>query len=289
MRITALWISLSRVLMVGCSSPIRTGPVPQLPVPAIPAPVPTANAPQSWSFRYQAGIAAYQIVRNATIESGADTPSSALMDSSTNTAHEVLSLERIGDTIQFVLAVDTFATTVPGRAGAPQPTELPVQIKGWMTPDSLVVTPDSVNAQCNPIESAARSDLQTLVVRFPTTLTPGMVWQDSVDITGCQSLIPTTIHISRFFRVAGEAPPGGAGIVVVERSDSIRAHGEGAQQQHHVVVDAIGDGRTVYYLSASDGRLVRANTDQRLDIAVVTSENAGHFRQSLKQEIVLIR
>lgn len=77
--------------------------------------------------------------------------------------------------------------------------------------------------------------------------------------------------------------------MVVERSDSIHAHGEGAQQQHHVVLDAAGDGTTVYYLSTSDGRLVRANTDQRLDIVVVTSENAGHFRQSLKQDVVLVR
>jgi hypothetical protein len=89
--------------------------------------------------------------------------------------------------------------------------------------------------------------------------------------------------------VIGETPSGGAGIVVVERSDSIRAHGEGAQQQHRVVLDATGDGTTLYYLSTSDGRLVRANTDQRLNIGVVTSENAGHFRQTLKQEIALIR
>lgn len=289
MRITALRISLSLVLMVGCSRPSRTGPVPQIPVPAIPAPVPGVQAPQSWSFNYQAGIVSYQIVRNATIESIADSLSSAALDSSRNTAHEVLSLERIGDTIHFALAVDTFATTTPGRAGIPQLTEVPVQIQGWMTRDSLVVTPDSASIGCNPIRSAAESDLQTLVVRFPETLTPGMTWQDSVDITGCQASIRTTVRIFRLFRVKGEAPSVGSGIVVVERSDSIHAHGEGAQQQHRVVLDAAGDGATIYYLSTSDGRLVHANTDQRLDIRVVTSENAGHFRQSLKQDVVLIR
>lgn len=289
MRITALRISFSLVLMVGCSRPTRTGPVPQAPVPATSAPVTGAQAPQSWSFNYQAGIISYQIVRNATIESVADSLSSVALDSSQNTAHEVLSLERIGDTIHFALAVDTFATTIPGRAGIPQPTKVPVQIQGWMTRDSLVVTPDSASVGCNPIKSAAESDLQTLVVRFPETLTPGMTWQDSVDITACQASIPTTVHISRLFRVKGEAPSVGSGIVVVERSDSIHAHGEGAQQQHRVVLDAVGDGTTVYHLSTSDGRLVHANGDQRLDITVVTSENAGHFRQSLKQEVVLIR
>jgi hypothetical protein len=289
MRIIALRISLSLVLIIGCSRPTRTGPVPQVPVPVIPAPVPGVQAPQSWSFNYQAGIAAYQIVRNATIESITDSLSPGVIDSSSNTAHEVLSLERIGDTTQFTLALDTFATTIPGRAGAPQPTELPVQIKGWMTRDSLIVAADSASSQCNPIKSAAESDLHTLVVQLPVILTPGLTWQDSVDMVGCQSLIPTAIHISRFFRVIGETPSGGAGIVVVERSDSIRAHGEGAQQQHRVVLDATGDGTTLYYLSTSDGRLVRANTDQRLNIGVVTSENAGHFRQTLKQEIALIR
>lgn len=289
MRIAALPISLSLVLIVGCSRPTRTGPVPQVPTPALPAPVPGTQAPRSWSFNYQAGIVSYQIVRNATIESVADSLSPAVLDSSRNIGREVLSLERIGDTIHFTLAIDTFATTVPGRAGIPQPIALPVQIKGWMTHDSLAVTLDSASVGCNPIESAAESDLQTLVVRFPATLTPGMMWQDSVNITGCQSSIPTTVHISRLFRVRGETPSAGAGIVVVERSDSIHAHGEGAQQQHHVVLDAAGDGTTVYYLSTSDGRLVRANTDQRLDIVVVTSENAGHFRQSLKQDVVLVR
>ena len=289
MRITAIRISISLLVITGCSRAIRTGPVPQVPVPVTPVPAPGVQTPQSWSFNYQAGIAAYRIVRSATIESVADSLSAAVIDSSTNTAHEVLSLERIGDTIQFALAVDTITTIVPGRAGSPQITELPVQIKGWMTHDSLVVALDSANMECNPIESAAESDLQTLLVQFPTELTPGMTWQDSVDVKSCQGSVPTIVHITRFFRVTGETPAAGAGVVVIERSDSIRAHGEGAQQQHRVVVDAAGNGTAVYYLSPSEGRLLRANGDQRLDFMVVTSENAAHFRQSLKQEFALIR
>lgn len=289
MRITAIRTSISLLVIAGCSRPTRTGPVPQPPIPVTPAPAPGVQTPQSWSFNYQAGIAGYRIDRTATIESVADSLSAVVIDSSTNTAHEVLSLERIGDTIQFALAVDTFTTIVPERAGTPQIPELPVQIKGWMTGDSLVVALDSANAECNPIESAAESDLQTLLVRFPTELTPGMTWQDSVDVKGCQASISTTVHITRFFRVTGETPSGEAGTVVVERSDSIRAHGEGAQQQHHVVLDVTGNGTTVYHLSTSEGRLLRANGDQRLDLMVVTSENAAHFRQSLKQEIALIR
>jgi hypothetical protein len=212
-----------------------------------------------------------------------------VIDSSTNTAHELLSLERIGDTIQFALAVDTFATTLPGRAGTPRPGEMPIQLNGSMTHDSLIVAPDSADAPCSPIASAAVSDLQNLLVRFPSELVPGMTWQDSVDIKSCPASIPTAVHITRFFRVTGDSPGAQAGVVVIQRSDSIRAHGEGAQQQHSIVLDIVGDGTAVYYLSPSDGRVLRFSNDLTLDLAVTTAENSGRFRQKLKQELALIR
>lgn len=289
MRVADTRIFIPLVVALGCSRPTRTNPVPELPVPVTPSPAPRVQAPQSWNFSYQAGIASYRILRNATIVSLTDSLPSTTIDSSTNATHEMLSLERIGDTIHFALAVDTFATTIPERAGIQQPIDLPVQINGWMTRDSLVVALDSVNVRCSPIASTAVADLQNLLVRFPAQLTPGMTWQDSVELNGCQAAIPSVIHATRFFRVAGQSPAEEAGVVVIERRDSVSAHGEGAQQQHHIILDAIGNGTAVYYLSTSDGLLLRTTSEQSLDITITTSEKAGRFRQTLKQELTLIR
>lgn len=290
MRITVVQVSVVLISLLGCARPTRTGqPLPQPPVSVTPVPAPGVQASQSWSFIYQAGIAPYRITRTATIESIADSISPMVSDSSANIAHEVLALERIGDTIQFVLTVDTFATAAPERAGNPRAEVLPVEIKGQMTRDSLIFTRDSADIRCNPIASAAISDLHNLLVRFPAELISGMAWQDSVGFQGCQASIPTTVHITRSFRVMGPAPDTESDVVAVERSDSIHAHGEGAQQQHHVVLDATGSGTAVYYLSISDGRVLRASSDQGLDLTVTTSENTGRFRQKLKQELTLIR
>jgi len=289
MRVADTRIFIPLVVALGCSRPPRTNPVPELPVPVTPSPAPRVQAPQSWNFSYQAGIASYRILRNATIVSLTDSLPSTTIDSSTNATHEMLSLERIGDTIHFALAVDTFATTIPERAGTQQPIDLPVQINGWMTRDSLVVALDSVNVRCSPIASTAVADLQNLLVRFPAQLTPGMTWHHSVELNGCQAAIPSVIHATRFFRVAGQSPAEEAGVVVIERRDSVSAHGEGAQQQHHIILDAIGNGTAVYYLSTSDGLLLRTTSEQSLDITITTSEKAGRFRQTLKQELTLIR
>jgi len=288
MRLALRPIFISFLVTLGCSPASRTHPVPQAPTPATPAPVSGIQSPQLWSFNYEPGVTAYRIDRHATIESLASPLTSAVTDSSTNTSHEILSLERIGDTIQFALVVDTFATRIPERAGATEIPALPVQTKGWMTRDSLVIMRDSASLPCNSIAAVAESDVQNLLVRFPVELRTGMTWQDSVDVKGCSASIPTSVHITRSFWVAGESRSTEAGTLIIERTDSIKAHGEGAQQQHHVMLDAAGNGKALYYLG-SNGQLMRVSSDQQLDLTVVTSENTGHFRQSLKQEIELIR
>jgi hypothetical protein len=289
MRAPLEWALISIVVAVGCTGPARTNPGPQTPTPIPSSPAAENQRPRSWTFSYEPGVTTYRIVRHATIEAVNGSLPSPSSDTSENITHEILSLERIGDSIGFSLVADTFATTAPGRAGAVQHVELPVQVQGWMTRDSLTFTRDSTGVECSPSASAVESDLQSLLVRFPAVLTRGMTWQDSVELKGCQAAIPTTGRITRSFRVVDESNIDTEPTLAVERTDTVQAHGEGAQQQHRVVLDASGTGRALYHLRISDGRLVLVTSDQQLNLTMTTTENTAHFRQTLKQEAVLVR
>jgi hypothetical protein len=94
---------------------------------------------------------------------------------------------------------------------------------------------------------------------------------------------------SRSFIVAGETTHEGRPVIAVQRTDAIHAHGEGSQQQHHLVLDAAGTGGAVYYLSPTEGRVVHLSTRHELTLAITVSGQVHHFKQSSKQEFKLVR
>ena len=110
-----------------------------------------------------------------------------------------------------------------------------------------------------------------------------------MELTGCQGMIPTTAHIARSYIVSGETVYQGEPVLVIQRTDSIHAHGEGAQQQHRVILDASGTGSALYYVSPRDGRVVRVNTGQDLDLSITASGKINRFKQSSKQEFNFVR
>ena len=221
------------------------------------------------------------------IESQSD--SGSHREISTNATHESLTLVPAGDTIHFTALVDTFSTTTQGTIGPVQSVPLPVELSGSFVGDSLIIAVDSVAEKCNPVSSALSADLHNLLLRFPVQLSQGSSWRDSVELTTCQGMIPTTAHIARSYIVSGETAYQGEPVLLVQRKDSIHAHGEGAQQQHRVVLDASGTGNAIYFVSPRDGRVVRVNTEQDLDLAITTSGRINHFKQSSKQEFNFVR
>jgi len=68
----------------------------------------------------------------------------------------------------------------------------------------------------------------------------------------------------------------------------IQAHGEGAQQQHSVKLDAGGTGNALYYLDRNDGRITRITAGQELNLTITTSGKLHQFKQSSKQEFRLV-
>lgn len=257
------------------------------PSPSLPNSVPVVSTQRFWTFNYAPGAIAYQISRSAAIESQSD--SGSHREISTNATRELLTLELVGDTIRFTAVVDTFSTTAQGAIGNAQSVQVPVRLSGSFVGDSLIMSIDSVTEKCNPVSSALSGDLHNLLVRFPDPLSQGSGWRDSVELTACQGMIPTTANITRSYIVSGEIEYQGEPVLVVQRTDSILAHGEGAQQQHRVILDAGGTGSAVYYLSPKDGRVVRLSTGQNLDLAITTSGRIHRFKQSSKQDFSFVR
>jgi hypothetical protein len=231
----------------------------------------------------------YDIARSAAIESQSD--SGSHREVSTNSTREIVTLTSTEDSSStaFTAAVDMFSSTTQGLIGPVQPVQLPVQVSGILSDSGLTVTRDGSGDRCNPVSSAVVRDLHNLLTRFPALLSRGMTWRDSVITTGCQGAIPTTSRTTRAFVVSGESELEGRPVLVVQRSDTIQAQGEGAQQQHPVKLNARGIGSAVYYLDTGDGRVVRLTTTQNLAMTITTSSRANHFRQSSMQDFRLAR
>jgi hypothetical protein len=276
-------------LLVGCSSARSSPPV--LPVPVVPPPpVVVSPSTSSWSFSYAPGAMHYQVSRSAAIESQSD--SGTRREISSNITHELITLMPATDSgVALTAVVDTFSTTTQGLIGPVQPVQLPVQVTGAFTGDSLAISSDTSSTsggKCNPISSALVSDLHNLLARFPAQLSQGLTWQDSVITNGCQAAIPTTSRTIRSFAVSGEAVYESRPVLLVKRSDSIQASGEGAQQQHPLKLDATGTGNAVYYLDMKDGRIVRLTAGQELSLTITTSSKVHQFKQSSRQDFRLV-
>lgn len=278
--------SLFVALLIACAPAVRT-PGPSAPVPATPeqkAEQPSATL--SWSFSYLAGVTSYRVIREAVIQNQPDS-GSVRTGTASNVTHESLTLERIGDTIHFAIAADTFATTTKDSTVPVETPILPVRLAGNWVNNGLMIPTDTVTAGCNPVESVLASDLHNLLVTFPAPLTRGMAWSDSVRLSGCQGTIPTVANISRVYTVSGDTIFDGSPVVIVERRDTIQAEGEGAQQQHQLHLRAVGSGTALYYLDPGTGRVAQLITTHEIGVTITASGKSHHFRQSLKQEFVL--
>ena len=271
-------------LLVGCTS-ART-PSPGLPIPT--PPISVQPAATSWTFDYAPGPMQYQISRSAAIESQSGSDSGR--EISTNGTHELVTLVPAGDSgISFSAVVDVFSSTTQGLIGPVQPVQVPVELSGIFAGNSLTIKTNSTNDRCSPVSSALLSDLHNLLTHFPARLTQGFTWRDSVTTPGCQAGIPTTSRLLRSYVVSGEATYEGRPVLLVQRSDTVQAHGDGAQQQHPVKLDADGTGSAIYYLDTKDGRVIRLTANHELTITIIASNKPHRFKQSSAQDFRLVR
>jgi len=189
--------------------------------------------------------------------------------------------------ISFTATVDTFASTTQGLIGPVQQTQLPVEVSGTFADSGITIISTGTSSRCNPVSSAIVSDVHNLLTRFAVPLSRRSVWKDSSSTAGCQAAIPTTARTIRSYIVSGESVYEGQPVLVIERTDTIEAQGEGAQQQHPVKLNASGAGSAIYYLDTKSGRLVRLTTAQEMTLAIIASGKTHRFRQSSQQEFKL--
>ena len=275
------------LLLVSTACSSGRGPGTPILMPAPPVPAPTLPTKGPWSFNYASGTASYRIVRSAAIESRS--AANTQREVSTNATHELLTFQVAGDTIHFTAVVDTFSTTTQGLIGPVQEVQLPAELAGSLVGDSLILSTDTLSNRCNPVRSAIATDVHNLIARFPAQLSVGTSWKDSVDSRGCQGTISTTSHTIRSYTVSGETEYQGSTVLLIQRTDVINAQGEGAQQQHRIILDANGTGNAVYYLNPRDGYVVRLIVGQDLNLTITASGQSNRFKQSSKQDFSLVR
>jgi hypothetical protein len=229
----------------------------------------------------------YRVSRSAVIEIKSD--SASRKETTANSTYETIILQQRGDTIGFTAAVDSFLTTVRETGSTQQPGILPFQLSGQVTADSIRISPDSSISLCNPVASVLVTDLHNLLPRFPKSLAITSRWEDSTEIVGCLVSIPIRSRVRHSYSVAGETTYENTAVLVIQRTDSIHAEGEGAQQQHRVVLTAIGTGDATYYMDVATGHVAHLIVNQDVDLAVGTSGKTIHFKQNVKQDATLVR
>jgi len=242
-----------------------------------------------WSFSFSTGIHAYRISRTALITSGSDLATH--QEASSNITHEVLTTEPSGEGegISFRAVVDTFTLATQGLIGAAQPVQLPIRLSGTFSAAGLTINERDSVGSCNPINSIITTDLYNLLESFPSQLSRGMTWRDSAETKGCHGAIPTMTQTVSTFVVSAGITYEGEPLLAVQRIDTSRARGEGAQGQHRIAIEGTGTGSALYYLNSTSGGIVRLTTDHSIRISITASGRVYPFTQNLKQEFVLVR
>jgi hypothetical protein len=187
--------------------------------------------------------------------------------------------------VDFTASIDSFATTsTQGLISPVQSVQLPAQIAGLLDDNGITISNEPTGEKCNPVNSVLVRDLHNLLVPFPTPLSAGTTWKDSVDVSSCQSGVLLSVHTAQSYLVSGEVLHEGQAVVLVSRADTASASGEGGLQQHRVTIKANGTGTALYYLNPVTGRVVRITIDQVLNFRVSASGKLYEFKQSSKQD-----
>lgn len=277
-----LFASLMAVLGSACgssrSSPPEIGAVRAADVPVA--------SPGPWAFSHSPGTREYRISRSASIEGWIDSVSRKEVVS--NLAHEILTLEPAGDELAFKATVDKFDLTTEGAVGAAQPVQLPIELSGTLTPTGIRLD-SSLSESCDAVRSIAVTDLHNILAPFPARLARGMTWRDSINVSGCQAGIPTTVSTKRVFKVDGEVIHDGQPRLLLTRMDTLVSRGTGAYDQYRMEVGGTGSGSALYYLDPATGEVSHLITVQSSQIKVTTSGRVHAFSQIANQEFVRVR
>lgn len=276
------WIVPLALIAGACS---RSRPAPSEIHATRAADVPIAST-GPWSFSHSTGTRAYRISRMASVQGIAD--SAARREVVTNFTHQILTLDTTDTGLSFTAVVDTFAVTTQGIVGPAQTVELPIELAGTISPAGIRIEIPARD-RCNAARATAATDLYNLLAPFPTRLVKGTTWRDSITVSGCQAGIPTTTTTRRFFTVSGEVSHLGQPRLLLTRADTAVYRGDGAYNQHRMLVEGTGTGSALYYLDTRTGEVAHLVTAQNSGMRVTSSGRVHAFTQNVNQEFVRVR
>jgi hypothetical protein len=95
--------------------------------------------------------------------------------------------------------------------------------------------------------------------------------------------------VGHSYTVVGQTSYENATVLVIQRTDSIHGEGEGAQQQHRLMLTANGTGQATYYIDTATGHVAHLIVNQDVDLTVSASGKANYFKQNVRQEFTLAR
>ena len=277
------------VFILAACSRSSAGPAP-LPEPGAQTPTQTAEIPtgsRSWSFVHDSNPHRYSITASTLLELAGDSG---------------VSKETFETSTDFTIAISGEATPVKvsglvenlklsGNGRMSQESNQPFQPfsfsgrieNGALALDSAGGSAFQTVTACDNAGLNAVTALNRSIISLPRAIAAGMTWTDSSTVSGCSGSIPVQLTAIRSYRILGETKDGGPGMIAIDRTDRVRATGEGSQGQHRVLLQANGSGSARILVDRSSGILSGIEGEQKTDVIVTTSGRTQHFVQTVRE------
>jgi len=159
----------------------------------------------------------------------------------------------------------------------------------WTDSGVVVLDPPTPTSLKCDSSAALYTRASSLIVPLPEQLSAGMTWADSSTTNGCRGSIPTTTTLLRRFVVIGDTTYHDLPVVLIMRSDTIVAKGEGNEGPHRIVLGAHGNGSTALYYDVATGRFMGSQGSQLTQVDITTSGRTSQFLQRIEERVTLTR
>ena len=243
-----------------------------------------------WSFHRGSTTMSYHLVSTTTIRTEPDT--SQLRDTITVSMSFSLAIDTAGLNISGILNQAATYTGIRENATPVLSLPTPVTFAGSISQAGIDLHPSALTSAeipCSGLTDTWLTRVKLLLDSIPSTVQIGMSWRDSTNLQVCQGSIPIELFLIRHYRVAGETTKLGQQVVLIERSDSTQAIGQGIQGQHQVSIESRGEGGASLFLDIRTGSLITSDYQHSSTVIIRTSGSDHTFRQQTGEKVSLIR
>lgn len=285
-RVTQVFVAL---LSIACAT---SGPVVEpVPRPSNGTSVPPSSvltSPQTWTLTADYQPRTYLSIATTIFELHSDT--AFTRDTVTVSTDFTISVTPEGGLTRLTGTINRMSITAGNKIG--QPAQLPLapfpftaRIENRiLILDSAGGEPVMAPVSCNNVTLATLTLLQRNVIAVPATPTLGMTWRDSAVVSGCSGSIPVSLSVVRTYKIAREVSYQGQLVLLIERTDSTRATGEGSEEQHRIIITSQGSGSAQLYIDRTTGLLAGTEGEQKADVSVTASGRTQRFTQTVSEK-----